>query len=55
MAPRGTFDVLVCGVGPVGLTATALLAARGVTVAVLEQQPGTSDEPKAISIEGGAR
>ena len=50
MTLSGTFDVVVCGAGPVGLTAAALLAARGVTVAVLEQHSSTSDEPKAISI-----
>ncbi|WP_433566748.1 bifunctional 3-(3-hydroxy-phenyl)propionate/3-hydroxycinnamic acid hydroxylase [Nocardia sp. CA-151230] len=47
----GRVDVAVCGAGPVGLTAAALLAARGVTVAVLEQHGTTSDEPKAISID----
>ncbi|GAB2682107.1 bifunctional 3-(3-hydroxy-phenyl)propionate/3-hydroxycinnamic acid hydroxylase [Nocardia goodfellowii] len=49
--PTSTADVVVCGAGPVGLTAAALLAARGVDVVVLEQNSGTSDEPKAISID----
>ncbi|WP_194820504.1 bifunctional 3-(3-hydroxy-phenyl)propionate/3-hydroxycinnamic acid hydroxylase [Nocardia sp. XZ_19_385] len=49
--PTSTADVVVCGAGPVGLTAAALLAARGVDVVVLEQNAGTSDEPKAISID----
>ncbi len=44
-------DVVVVGAGPVGMTAAALLAARGVRVQVLERNPGTSDEPKAISID----
>lgn len=44
-------DIAVCGAGPVGLTAAALLSARGLTVAVLEQHSSTSDEPKAISID----
>ncbi|PXX71532.1 3-(3-hydroxy-phenyl)propionate hydroxylase [Nocardia tenerifensis] len=46
--------VVVCGAGPVGLTAAALLAARGVAVTVLEQRATTSDEPKAISIDDEA-
>lgn len=47
----GRVDVVVCGAGPVGLTAAALLAARDVNVVVLEQNHSTSDEPKAISID----
>jgi 3-(3-hydroxy-phenyl)propionate hydroxylase len=54
MTLRGAFDVVVCGAGPVGLTAAVLLAARGVSVAVLEQHATTSDEPKAISIDDEA-
>ncbi|WP_051025645.1 bifunctional 3-(3-hydroxy-phenyl)propionate/3-hydroxycinnamic acid hydroxylase [Nocardia aobensis] len=46
-----TVEVAICGAGPVGLTAAALLAARGVGVVVLEQNDATSDEPKAISID----
>ncbi len=48
---RRCVDVAVCGAGPVGLTAAALLSARGLTVAVLEKHRSTSDEPKAISID----
>ncbi|WP_328435270.1 bifunctional 3-(3-hydroxy-phenyl)propionate/3-hydroxycinnamic acid hydroxylase [Nocardia puris] len=44
-------EVVICGAGPVGLTAAALLAERGVEVVVVEQNPSTSDEPKAISID----
>ncbi|WP_063057154.1 bifunctional 3-(3-hydroxy-phenyl)propionate/3-hydroxycinnamic acid hydroxylase [Nocardia salmonicida] len=44
-------EVVICGAGPVGLTAAALLAARGVEVVVVEQNYATSDEPKAISID----
>lgn len=47
-------DVAVCGAGPVGLTAAALLGARGLSVALLEQHDTTSDEPKAISIDDEA-
>lgn len=45
------WDVVVAGAGPVGMTAAALLGARGVRVAVLEARPATSAEPKAISID----
>lgn len=47
-------DVAVCGAGPVGLTAAALLAHRGLNVAVFEKHESTSDEPKAISIDDEA-
>jgi 3-(3-hydroxy-phenyl)propionate hydroxylase len=47
-------DVAVCGAGPVGLTAAALLSSRGLSVAVLEQRDTTSDEPKAISLDDEA-
>jgi 3-(3-hydroxy-phenyl)propionate hydroxylase len=47
-------EVVVVGAGPVGMTAAALLAARGVAVTVLERNPSTSDEPKAISIDDEA-
>jgi 3-(3-hydroxy-phenyl)propionate hydroxylase len=50
----GTTEVVVVGAGPVGMTAAALLAARGVSVVVLERNPTTSDEPKAISIDDEA-
>jgi 3-(3-hydroxy-phenyl)propionate hydroxylase len=42
-------DVVVLGAGPVGLAAACLLADAGVSVAVVEQHPGTGDEPRAIS------
>jgi 3-(3-hydroxy-phenyl)propionate hydroxylase len=47
-------DAVVVGAGPVGMTAAALLAARGVSVIVLEMRSGTSEEPKAISIDDEA-
>lgn len=49
-----SIDVAVCGAGPVGLTAAALLTSHGVSVVVLEQNSSTSDEPKAISIDDEA-
>ena len=47
-------DVLIVWAGPTGMTAAALLAARGIRVIVLEQRESTSDEPKAISIDDEA-
>ncbi|MFJ3473439.1 FAD-dependent oxidoreductase [Microbacterium maritypicum] len=44
-------DVLIIGGGPVGMTAALALAARGVAVAIVEQRTGTSNEPKAISLD----
>lgn len=44
-------DVLVVGAGPGGLTAVALLAARGLDVVVVERNSTTSSEPKAISLD----
>ena len=44
-------EVLVVGAGPVGMTAAALLAARGIDVVVVEKRSGPSDEPKAISLD----
>jgi 3-(3-hydroxy-phenyl)propionate hydroxylase len=46
-----TFDVVVVGGGPVGLAAANLVAARGLTVALLERNPATSDAAKAISLD----
>lgn len=42
-------DVLVIGAGPTGLAAANLLVDHGLTVALVEQRPGTSDDPRAIS------
>lgn len=46
-----TNDVVVVGAGPVGMTAAALLAARGVGVHLVERRRTTSDTPKAISLD----
>ncbi|HET9078720.1 MAG TPA: bifunctional 3-(3-hydroxy-phenyl)propionate/3-hydroxycinnamic acid hydroxylase [Acidimicrobiales bacterium] len=50
-AVPGRVDVLVVGCGPVGLVAAGLLGAEGVTTLVVERNPATSDEAKAISID----
>ena len=44
-------DLLVVGAGPVGMTAALAAAARGLRVAIVERRTGTSDEPKAISLD----
>ena len=46
---RVEVDVVVLGAGPTGLTAACLMADAGLSVAVVEQHPGTGDEPRAIS------
>jgi 3-(3-hydroxy-phenyl)propionate hydroxylase len=44
-------SALVVGAGPVGLTAGCLLSAYGRDVLVVERNPTTSHEPKAISLD----
>jgi 3-(3-hydroxy-phenyl)propionate hydroxylase len=51
---RTETEVVVVGAGPVGMTAAALLAARGVRTTLLERNATTSDEPKAISLDDEA-
>jgi 3-(3-hydroxy-phenyl)propionate hydroxylase len=50
-ASRSSAPVLVVGAGPVGLTAANLLIACGVSVLVVERNPATSNEAKAISLD----
>jgi 2-polyprenyl-6-methoxyphenol hydroxylase-like FAD-dependent oxidoreductase len=45
-----TYDVLVVGAGPAGLTTAAGLARAGTRVLVVERHPGTSIFPKAAGV-----
>ncbi len=47
----GTYDIAVVGYGPVGATFANLMARYGVTVAVIDQQAGIYDKPRAITID----
>ncbi|WP_404288037.1 FAD-dependent oxidoreductase [Glutamicibacter arilaitensis] len=49
MAERAEVDVLVIGAGPTGLTTANLLADAGLSVALIEKNSGSGDEPRAIS------
>jgi 3-(3-hydroxy-phenyl)propionate hydroxylase len=49
--PTGEYEVVVVGAGPTGLTLANLLAAEGVSVLVLERNPSTVQEPRAVSID----
>src|SRR5689334_3409317 len=44
-------DVLIVGAGPTGLTAANLLGSLGVRVLLVERNPTTSDDAKAISLD----
>ncbi|MER7930120.1 bifunctional 3-(3-hydroxy-phenyl)propionate/3-hydroxycinnamic acid hydroxylase [Streptomyces sp. NPDC096057] len=44
-------DVLVVGAGPTGLTAAHLLGSLGVRVLLVERNPTTSNDAKAISLD----
>ena len=45
-----TFEVIIVGAGPVGLTLANLLGVHGVRTLVLERNASTVDEPRAIAI-----
>jgi len=49
-SPTTTYDVVVVGAGPSGLTTAASLARAGVRVLVIEKHPGLSVFPKATGI-----
>ena len=46
-----SWDVVVLGSGPVGLTLANLLGARGIRTLLLERNPATVTEPRAVSID----
>ena len=51
MSPQPeTYDVLVVGAGPAGLTTAAGLARTGIRVLLVEKHPGTSIFPKAAGV-----
>ncbi len=47
-----TVDVVIAGAGPVGLTLANLLGTAGLSVVIVERNPGTVPEPRAIAIDG---
>ena len=46
-----TYDAVIVGYGPVGATAAALLGKAGLRVAVVEQETGIYDRPRAITFD----
>ncbi len=44
-------DIIIKGAGPVGLSMANLLGVYGVRTLVIEQNPGTVDEPRAIGLD----
>ena len=51
MTARRHWPVIVSGAGPTGLTLACLLARYGVDVLVVERNPSTVQEPRAVSID----
>jgi 3-(3-hydroxy-phenyl)propionate hydroxylase len=49
-----SFDVLIVGGGPTGLAAANALGASGVSVLLVEQEPGVAELPRAVSIDDEA-
>ncbi len=51
MITRKHWPVIVVGAGPTGLTLACLLARYGIDVLVIERNPQTVQEPRAVSID----
>lgn len=51
MASEIEADVVIVGAGPTGLTTANALGMRGVHTIVIERNPGTVGEPRAVSID----
>src|SRR5271155_3340132 len=51
MITRQHWPVIVVGAGPTGLTLACLLARYGIDVLVIERNPQTVQEPRAVSID----
>lgn len=51
MTDRLSVDVLIVGAGPAGLATANYLGMAGVRTLVVERNPGTVDEPRAVSID----
>ena len=45
-------QVIIVGAGPVGLTLANLLGLEGIETLVIERNPGTVPEPRAIALDG---
>ncbi len=51
MTSRSHWPIIIAGAGPTGLTLAGLLARYGVDVLVVERNPQTVQEPRAVSID----
>ena len=45
-------DVLIVGAGPVGLTLANILGSEGIGTLLVERNPATVPEPRAIALDG---
>ncbi|EED33435.1 3-(3-hydroxy-phenyl)propionate hydroxylase [gamma proteobacterium NOR5-3] len=52
MSDTGSAQVLIVGAGPVGLTLANLLGKEGISTVLVELNPGTVPEPRAIALDG---